>query len=110
VFVELWKGNDGEYNVEYYFNDEFILSMKYGEFKTEVNKNLQSDESIQTFCEFNNKKESSFNYFKLFGICLIIVMVVLVVIMVYLIMIRYKIKANKLNNVAMPKTKQELLV
>ena len=37
-------------------------------------------------------------------------MVVLVVIMVYLIMIRYKIKANKLNNVATPKTKQELLV
>ena len=114
VFVELWKGNDGEYNVEYYFNDEFVMSMRYDEFKSKVNANLQSDERIQTFCEFNNsnnnKKESSFNYFKLFGICLIIVMVVLVVIMVYLIMIRYKIKTNKLNNVAMPKTKQELLV
>ena len=116
VFVELWKvtdtyHNERDYNVEYYFNDEFILSMRYDEFKAKVNAKLQSDDNIQTFCEFNNiTKGSSFNYFKLFGICLIVITVVLVMVMVYLIMIRYKIKHNTLNNVTMPQGKQELLV
>ena len=101
IHLELYlENNDGEninennYRIEYYFNDEFLLSIPYKEFKSKFEKELYDTSNITEFCEKEEKKEND-NKEKLYYIGIFVGLgIVIILVIIIIIVLRKRIKKN----------------
>ena len=58
LYLELVRNNDSatvkkeDYRIDYFFNDDFIMSIPFTEFETKIKQNLLKMEDIDVFCGF----------------------------------------------------------
>ena len=82
------KGNisASDYRIEYYYNDDFLLSIKYEDFKNKIKKKLLNKEQINEFCQGEEDDDDDDKLFYIIGaiigsliviICLIIIIVII---------------------------------
>ena len=106
--IELYKKNnlkkndlsDSDYEIEIYFDGEYLATIQYDEFKNNLLKNVMSESEIESFCELesylNDKKLKKYkNLSKIFIVFTIIITIVTIVLIMILI---YNKKDNKENN------------
>ena len=48
---------ENDYRIEYYYNDDFLLSLPYIEFKNKIQNDLFNKSLINNFCKAQNKDE-----------------------------------------------------
>lgn len=93
LHIELFKEENNNYRLEYYYNDELLLSISYDKFKEEVNKNLKSGEEIDNFCHFTQNIEEEEDNSTLYLVGIIISSVIVVALIIGIIFM-----VNKRNN------------
>ena len=105
IHLELFLENKNDsditeknYRLEYYYNDEFLLSIPYTEFKNKVTPNLISKEEINKFCKEEKKDDDDKINWLLFG-SLIAVGVAIILIVIIFIVLRKRAKNSKNNEV-----------
>ena len=102
IHLELYlENNDSEnitesnYRIEYYFNDEFLLSIPYTEFKSKFEKDLYDTSNITEFCGREEKKENDNKEEKLYYIGIFVGLgIVIILIIIIVIVLRKRIKKN----------------
>lgn len=68
LHIELYLEDYENFRIEYYYNDELLLSIPYSEFKEKINENLKKSEEIDEFCKFvDEEAEEEDNLFYLVG-------------------------------------------
>ena len=86
--------NENNYRIEYYFNDEFLLSIPYKEFKSKFEKELYDTSNITEFCQKEEKKEND-NKEKLYYIGIFVGLgIVIILVIIIIIVLRKRIKKN----------------
>ena len=96
---------ENDYRIEYYYNDEFLLSISYVEFKNKIKNYLLNQNDINSFCIAEDKKEDEkdekdkkeekeddSNWYMIGIIIAVIVIIILVIIII--IVLRKRIKSN----------------
>ena len=96
---------ENDYRIEYYYNDEFLLSISYVEFKNKIKNYLLNQNDINSFCiagdkkedekdekEEKEEKEDDSNWYMIGIIIAVIVIIILVIIII--IVLRKRIKSN----------------
>ena len=99
IHLELYLENEGsvnlsekDYRIEYYFNDDFMLSIPYTEFKKKFENELYDKTNITDFCQRDeNEEENERLYFIGIFVGLGIVGILVIVI---IIVLRKRIKKN----------------
>ena len=101
IHLELYQENKNEtnitektYRLEYYYNDDFLLSIPYDQFKNKIISNLKSKEEINKFCkeEKEDDDDDDINWY-LYGI-IIAAAVVVILIVIIIILLRKRAKNN----------------
>ena len=85
--------NESNYRLEYYYNDEFLLSIPYTEFRDKIRENLISKEEINKFCKEekeNDNDDDDSNWF-LYG-TIIAAGVAIILIAIIIILLRKRAK------------------
>lgn len=105
LHLELYLENDKienitekDYRLEYFYNDDFLLSVPYTEFKQKIKKNLKSQNDVLSFCKDEKNDEDNSDLWYIIGtiICVIVLIVCLVFIV---ITFKKRIKTNKIETV-----------
>ena len=93
LFLEKNGGDitEDNYRIEYYYNDDFLLSMKYTEFKNVVKSKLIKHDDVVKFCKKEEEDESEINWFMIGTIIASFIVIVLVIVIVVL---RKRVKEN----------------
>ena len=112
LHLELWREDKGDgkinkddYRIEYYYNDDFLLSIPYNEFKNKIKSKLINKEKINKFClEDNNDDDISINWYMI-GIILASVMIVILIVFIII----FLKKRSKDNNNGVVEDKAKLL-
>ena len=70
LHLELYLENKGkqtitenDYRLEYYYNDEFLLSIPYTEFKEKIKNKLYDIDKIKEFCKFPEDEDDESNWY-----------------------------------------------
>lgn len=86
LYLELHRGNDNEYYyVEYYMNDDLLITIPYNEFKRGIEDNTFTEDEIDSICNFKYVRRQSFTIY----IIIIVVLSVLIVCLALGIIILY---------------------
>ena len=92
LFLELHKGNDNNYYVEYYLNDELIKTIPFTEFKDGIINNSLSDKEIDAMCNFQYVKKTSTTPLI---VAIVVLAVVVGILIASVIVLAIKLKKNK---------------
>jgi hypothetical protein len=80
---------ENDYRLEYYYNDDFLLSIPYVEFKQRIKKNLINKNDIISFCKEEekdeDKDENDTNWYLIGTIITVIIVIVLLIIIVIIL-------------------------
>ena len=85
LYIELFRDenskliNEKNYFINYFFNDELILSIPYLKFKKKIISLIKSDDEIRKFCKFKKK-----NIFVYINFKKIILQIILTIILLFL--------------------------
>ena len=79
------------YRLEYYYNDEFLLSIPYTEFKNKIISNLISNEEINKFCKEEKEDDDDDTNWYLYG-TIIAAVIALILIVIIIILLRKRAK------------------
>ena len=102
IHLELFQENKNEsditeqnYRLEYYYNDDFLLSIPYTEFRDKIRANLISKEEINKFCKEENNDDDDNNgtNWLLYG-AIIAAGVAIILIAIIIIVLRKRAKIN----------------
>ena len=83
---------EDNYRIEYYYNDDFLLSMKYTEFKNVVKSKLIKHDDVVKFCKKEEEDESEINWFMIGTIIASFIVIVLVIVII--VVLRKRVKEN----------------
>lgn len=94
LFLEKNGGDitEDNYRIEYYYNDDFLLSMKYTEFKNVVKSKLIKHDDVVKFCKKEEEDESEINWFMIGTIIASFIVIVLVIVII--VVLRKRVKEN----------------
>ena len=94
LFLEKNVGDitEDNYRIEYYYNDDFLLSMKYTEFKNVVKSKLIKHDDVVKFCKKEEEDESEINWFMIGTIIASFIVIVLVIVII--VVLRKRVKEN----------------
>lgn len=92
LFLELHKGSDNNYYVEYYLNDELIKTIPFTEFKEGIINNSLSDKEIDAMCNFQYVKKTSTTPLI---VAIVVLAVVVGILIALVIVLSIKMKKNK---------------
>ena len=100
IHLELFRENKGgdltenNYRIEYYYNDDFLLSMPYSEFKNKIKSKLYSQDDVKKFCKEESKKDDNnkVNWFMVGSIIASVVVIILIVIII--IILKNRVRDN----------------
>ena len=89
---------ENDYRIEYYYNDEFLLSIPYVDFKKKIKNELIDKSKVEEFCKKNEKEEDdiSINWFMIGTVITIFIIVILVILII--VLLRRRVKGNNTNN------------
>ena len=89
---------ENDYRIEYFYNDDFLLSIPYKEFKDKIKYILVDQIKLNQFCKEEEKRKEQekhiYWYYYLIGS---IIIVCIIIIILYIIVSKKKNKNNKLN-------------
>ena len=111
LHLELWRNDtaDGKidessYRIEYYYNDDFLLSIPYNEFKDKIKPKLINQDKIKRFCTEDNSDDKSINWYM---IGIIIASIIILILIVFIVIILKKRSGE--NNSGSIEDRQKLL-
>ena len=102
---------ENDYRVEYYYNDDFLLSIPYIEFKNKIQKDLFNSSLINNFCKVEKKdededededkdekdnEEKSVNWYMIGTLISVVIIVILVIFII--IILKRRVKNNNVSN------------
>ena len=97
LHIELYlenKGNleitENDYRLEYYYNDEFLLSIPYTQFKEKIKDKLYDKNKITEFCSIKDEEEDDDGDLYLIGTIIGAVIVVILLIIIIIVFKRRK--------------------
>ena len=92
--------NDSDYEIEIYFDGEYLTTVQYDEFKKNLLKNVMSENEIERFCELESYlKDKKLQKYKNLSTIFIVFTIIITIVAIVLIMILiYNKKDNKENN------------
>jgi hypothetical protein len=105
--IELYKKNnlekndskDSDYEIEIYFDGEYLVTVQYDEFKQNLSKNLLSENEIESFCNLkpylDRKKIKKFKNLSVTFIVFTIILIIIVIILIGIIIYTKKINNDK---------------
>jgi hypothetical protein len=75
---------ENNYILEYYYNDEFLLSIPYTEFKQKIKNELYNSSEIINFCSLKEDEEDDTNYYLIGtiigGVIVVILLIVIIIV------------------------------
>ena len=75
---------ENNYILEYYYNDEFLLSIPYTEFKQKIKNELYNSSEIINFCSLKEEEEDDTNYYLIGtiigGVIVVILLIVIIIV------------------------------
>ena len=92
---------ENDYRIEYYYDDIFLLSIPYNEFKNKIKNELLDKSKIEKFCKKEEKEEvedSSIDWFMIGAIISISITVILVILIIILLRRRAKMNNEKIDD------------
>lgn len=92
LFFELHRGNDNEYYVEYYMNDELLLTISFNEFKKEIENNILTEDEIDDICNFQYVKRGKTQSVTIYIIIIIVLSLLIVFLILGIIFLFFKKK------------------
>ena len=100
IHLELYQENNGgnltenNYRIEYYYNDDFLLSLPYTEFKNKIKSKLYSQDEVKKFCqeERKNDDDNGVNWFMIASFIAAFVVIILVIAII--IVLKKRVKDN----------------
>ena len=103
LYLELVRNNESEtvkkedYIIEYYFNDDYIMSIPFTEFETKIKNNLAKMEDVDIFCGFakTEVEDTSKSYL---AVDIVLGVISLILIILIFFTISKKIKVNQTNS------------
>ena len=103
IHLELYaEGNDikdeSNYRIEYFYNDDFLLSIKYSEFKNKIQKFLAEKSEIEEFCQKNENGDGGANWYLVGTLIALGVAIIIIVVIVFLFRQRIKSHNNMSDN------------
>ena len=103
LHIELYLENSekesitaSDYRIEYFYNDDFLLSIKYEDFKNKIKQILISKDKINEFCQVEEEDDDDDDDNKWFYIIGSIIASVIVIVLIILIIVI--LKKRKKNN------------
>ena len=90
------KITKNDYRIDYFFNDDYILSILYNDFEKNIKSNLKTKEDIDKFCGFAIINKTNGNLYVIIDIVWGIVAVSLIVLIFVVITIKKK-QADNIN-------------
>ena len=100
---------ENDYRIEYYYNDDFLLSIPYIEFKNKIQKDLFNTSLINNFCKVEKKdededkdedekdnEEKSVNWYMIGTLISVVIIVILVIFII--IILKRRVKNNNVSN------------
>ena len=89
---------ENDYRIEYYYNDEFLLSIPYFEFKNKIKNELLDKSKVEAFCKEEENKEDdiSINWYMMGTVITIFIIIILVILII--ILLKRRVKMNNINN------------
>jgi len=104
---------ENDYRIEYYYNDDFLLSIPYIEFKNKIQKDLFNSSLINNFCKVEKKdedededededkdekdnEEKSVNWYMIGTLISVVIIVILVIFII--IILKRRVKNNNVSN------------
>ena len=88
---------ESDYRIEYYYNDDFLLSIPYKEFKEKIKYILVDQIELNQFCKVEEKrKEQEIHIYWYYYLIGSIIIVGIIIIILYIIISKKK-NNNKLN-------------
>jgi hypothetical protein len=90
--------SESDYRLEYYFNDDFLLSIPYTEFKNKIKNELYDKNQITEFCKKKDDEENNDDETNWYIIGTIVGGSIIVVLVIIIIIILKKRMKNKDNN------------
>lgn len=88
---------ENDYRIEYYYNDDFLLSIPYVEFKNKIKSYLIDQEELNQFCKQEEEKKEDNKNTNWYLIGTIIASIIIIVIIIFIIVILKK-RAQNNNN------------
>ena len=89
---------ENDYRIEYYYNDDFLLSIPYVEFKNKIKSYLIDQEKLNQFCKQEEEKKEDNKNTNWYLIGTIIASVIIIVIIIFIIVILKKRAQNNNDN------------
>ena len=89
-----------DYRIDYFFNDDFIISIPFIEFEKKINDNLKNMESVDIFCGFAKIEKKTNNLYFIVDIALGIISLVLIILIFVAIIRKRKIGSDNFNEKA----------